>query len=49
MTVTFPTEKWGLTESADWGSAGQASRKQIYGAATEMMLEVAISNRAVAC
>jgi len=39
--TTLPTVKWGLTESADWWSAGQASRKQIYGAATEMMLEVA--------
>ena len=41
MTVTFPTEKWGLTGSADWWSAGQVRRQQIYGAATEMMLEVA--------
>jgi len=41
MTNTLPTEKWGLTESADWWSAGQARRQQIYGAATEMMLEVA--------
>ena len=41
MTNTLPTEKWGLTESADWWSAGQASRQQIYGAATEMMLELA--------
>ena len=41
MTNTLPTEKWGLTESADWWSAGQARRQQIYGAATEMMLEAA--------
>jgi len=40
MTNTLPTEKWG-TESADWWSAGQARRQQIYGPATEMMLEVA--------
>ena len=40
MTNTLPTEKWGL-ESADWWSAGQARRQQIYGPATEMMLEVA--------
>ena len=41
MTNTLPPEKWGLKESADWWSAGQARRQQIYGAATEMMLEVA--------
>ena len=41
MTNTLPTEKWGLTESADWWSAGQASRQQIYGVAIEMMLELA--------
>ena len=41
MAITFPTEKWGLTGSADWWSAGQARRQQIYGAATEMMLDVA--------
>ncbi len=41
MTNTLPTEKWGLTESADWWSAGQAARRQIYGAATEMMLDLA--------
>jgi ubiquinone/menaquinone biosynthesis C-methylase UbiE len=40
MTNTLPTVKWGLTESADWWSAGQASRQQIYGVATEMMLEL---------
>ena len=41
MANTLPTEKWGLKESADWWSAGQARRQQIYGPATEMMLEVA--------
>jgi ubiquinone/menaquinone biosynthesis C-methylase UbiE len=41
MSITFPTEKWGLTGSADWWSAGQVRRQQTYGAATEMMLEVA--------
>ena len=41
MANTLPPEKWGLTESADWWSAGQARRQQIYGAATEMMLELA--------
>jgi SAM-dependent methyltransferase len=39
--TTLPTEKWGLTESADWWSAGQAARHQIYGTATEMMLGLA--------
>jgi ubiquinone/menaquinone biosynthesis C-methylase UbiE len=41
MTNTLPNEKWGLTESADWWSAGQAARQQIYGTATEMMLGLA--------
>ncbi|HEY2922993.1 MAG TPA: methyltransferase domain-containing protein [Candidatus Binatia bacterium] len=41
MANTLPPEKWGLKESADWWSAGQASRQQIYGVATEMMLELA--------
>jgi ubiquinone/menaquinone biosynthesis C-methylase UbiE len=41
MANTLPTEKWGLKESADWWSAGQATRQQIYGAATEMMLDLA--------
>ena len=41
MTNTLPTEKWGLTETADWWSAGQAVRQQTYGTATEMMLELA--------
>jgi SAM-dependent methyltransferase len=39
--TTLPREKWGLTESADWWSAGQVLRQQTLGAATEMMLEVA--------
>jgi ubiquinone/menaquinone biosynthesis C-methylase UbiE len=39
MTNTLPPEKWGLTESADWWSAGQAARQQTLGAATEMMLD----------
>ena len=39
--TTLPREKWGLTESADWWSAGQVLRQQIYGAATEMMLDLA--------
>jgi SAM-dependent methyltransferase len=41
MANTLPTEKWGLKESADWWSAGQVSRQQTYGAATELMLELA--------
>jgi ubiquinone/menaquinone biosynthesis C-methylase UbiE len=41
MANTLPPEKWGLTESADWWSAGQARRQQIYGAPTEMLLELA--------
>ena len=41
MTNTLPREKWGLTESADWWSAGQVSRQQTLGAATEMMLDLA--------
>ena len=41
MANTLPPEKWGLTESADWWSAGQAARQQTLGAATEMMLDLA--------
>jgi ubiquinone/menaquinone biosynthesis C-methylase UbiE len=41
MANTLPTEKWELKESADWWSAGQAARQQIYGAAPEMMLDLA--------
>lgn len=40
MADTLTPEKWGRKESADW-SAGQAARQQIYGAATEMMLDLA--------
>ena len=39
--TTLPREQWGLTESADWWSAGQVLRQQIYGTATEMMLDLA--------
>jgi len=38
---TLTDEQWGRQESADWWSAGQASRHHIYGAATAMMLDVA--------
>ena len=41
MAATLTPEKWGRKESADWWSAGQAARQQIYGAATEMMLDLA--------
>jgi SAM-dependent methyltransferase len=41
MADTLTPEKWGRRESADWWSAGQAARQQIYGAATEMMLDMA--------
>jgi SAM-dependent methyltransferase len=41
MADTLTPEKWGNKESADWWSAGQAARQQIYGAATEMMLDLA--------
>ena len=41
MADTLTPEKWGRKESADWWSAGQARRQQIYGAATEMMLDLA--------
>jgi ubiquinone/menaquinone biosynthesis C-methylase UbiE len=41
MADTLRPEKWGRKESADWWSAGQALRQQIYGTATEMMLELA--------
>ena len=39
--TTLPPEKWGLTEIADRWSGGRVLRQQTYGAATEMMLEVA--------
>jgi SAM-dependent methyltransferase len=41
MADTLTPEKWGRKESTDWWSAGQAARQQIYGAATEMMLDLA--------
>jgi ubiquinone/menaquinone biosynthesis C-methylase UbiE len=41
MANTLTPEKWGRKESADWWNAGQAARQQIYGAATEMMLDLA--------
>ena len=39
--TTLPREQWERKETADWWSAAQARRRQIYGAATEMMLDVA--------
>ena len=41
MADTLTPEKWGRKESADRWSAGQAARQQNYGAATEMMLDLA--------
>jgi cyclopropane fatty-acyl-phospholipid synthase-like methyltransferase len=41
MADTLTPEKWGRKESADWWSGGQAARQQLYGAATETMLELA--------
>ena len=41
MADTLTPEKWGRNESADWWSAGQSARQQNYGAATDMMLELA--------
>ena len=41
MVDTLTPEKWGRKESADWWSAGQVRRQQTYGAATEMMLDLA--------
>ena len=41
MAETLTPEKWGNKESADWWSAGQAVRQQLYGAATETMLDLA--------
>jgi len=41
MANTLPTEKWGLKETADWWSTLQATRQQVYGAATDMMLDLA--------
>jgi ubiquinone/menaquinone biosynthesis C-methylase UbiE len=39
--ATLTREQWGK-ERADWWSAAQARRGQIYGAATEMMLDLAV-------
>jgi len=41
MGNTLPAEKWGLKETADWWSTLRAARQQVYGAATEMMLDLA--------
>ena len=41
MADTLTPEKWGNKESADWWSAGEAARQQLYGAATETMLDLA--------
>jgi SAM-dependent methyltransferase len=41
MANTLPPEKWGLKQSAEWWSTGQAARQQTLGAATEMMLDLA--------
>jgi ubiquinone/menaquinone biosynthesis C-methylase UbiE len=41
MADTLTPEKWERKESADWWSAGQAARQQNYGAATEIMLDLA--------
>ncbi len=49
MTNTLPRENWGLTEIADRWSAGEVLRQQIFGAATEKMLELASVERAVEC
>jgi ubiquinone/menaquinone biosynthesis C-methylase UbiE len=39
--TTLTREQWERKETADWWNAAQARRRQIYGAATEMMLDVA--------
>src|SRR5262249_57936154 len=39
--TTLTREQWERKETADWWRAAQARRGQIYGAATEMMLDVA--------
>lgn len=41
MGNTLPAEKWGLKETADWWSTLRAARQQVYGAATDMMLDLA--------
>src|SRR5262245_53374001 len=40
--TTLTREQWERKESADWWSTGQAARQQVIGAATEMMLDVAV-------
>lgn len=39
--TTLQREQWDLKEKADWWSAGQASRQETLGHATEMMLDMA--------
>ena len=39
--TTLTREQWERKEIADWWSAAQARRRQIYGAATETMLDLA--------
>jgi len=39
--TTLTREQWERKETADWWSAAQARRRQIYGAATEVMLDLA--------
>jgi SAM-dependent methyltransferase len=39
--TTLQREQWDLKEKADWWSAGQASRRETLGRATEMMLDMA--------
>jgi ubiquinone/menaquinone biosynthesis C-methylase UbiE len=41
MANTLPTEKWGFKETADWWSTLRAARQQVYGDATDMMLDLA--------
>jgi SAM-dependent methyltransferase len=40
MGNTLPAEKWGLKETVDWWSTLRAARQQVYGAATDMMLDL---------
>ena len=39
--TTLQREQWDVKEKADWWSAGQASRQETLGRATEMMLDMA--------
>lgn len=41
MANSLPIEKWGLKETADWWSTLRAARQQVYGAATDLMLDLA--------